>query len=63
MAKIKEYKVIALSVGGFNNIYKFGDTVKENNFPSGNADKFVLSGHLELIEAKEKPKPSKSKGK
>lgn len=57
MTKIREYKVIALSIGGHNNkIYNHGDTVKEDNFPPGNAEAMVAKGFLERAgESDEKP--------
>ena len=46
---MKKYIVIALSVGGLNNkIFNAGDHVTEKQFPAGNADKLVTSGHLKL---------------
>lgn len=44
---MKEYTVIALSVGGLNNkVYSAGDTVKETNFKPGRADELVRLGFL-----------------
>lgn len=40
-------KVISLAVGGTGNrIYKFGDTVNEQNFPIGNFDRLIADGHI-----------------
>jgi hypothetical protein len=47
---MKNYKVACLAVGGLNKkIFEFGDVVSENQFPSGNAEKLVESGHLVRI--------------
>ncbi len=48
---MKQYKVIALSVGGSGNrIFKAGDTLNENAFPEGHAERYVKSGHLACLE-------------
>lgn len=47
---MKEYKVIALSVGSRNRIHRDGDIVKETTFRPGEADELVKNGFLELIE-------------
>jgi hypothetical protein len=39
---MKKYTVISLTVGGLaNKIFKYGDIVREDNFPKGNAEKLV----------------------
>lgn len=44
---MKEYKVIALSVGGLNNkIFNSGDTVNDKQFVQGHAEKLVEQGFL-----------------
>ena len=48
-------KVIAVQGAG-NKIYKAGETVSDVNFPVGNFDELVKSGHLELTKI-EKPTP------
>lgn len=46
---MKRYKVKSLHIGGLGNkVFNRGDIVTERNFPAGNADKNVLSGHLEF---------------
>lgn len=46
---MKKYRVKALSVGGKNKIFNYGDVVTENNFPDGNAEKLVEQGFLEVV--------------
>lgn len=43
---MRKTTVKSLSVGGKAKIYHSGDTVYENNFPKGNFDKLIKSGHL-----------------
>jgi hypothetical protein len=46
---MKQYKVIALSVGGrANKIFSAGDTVNEDNFIPGRADELEKQGFLQL---------------
>lgn len=48
---MKRYKVKTLHIGGLGNkVFNHGDTVTERNFPKGNADLLVKSGHLEYID-------------
>ncbi len=48
---MNQYKVIALSVGGLNNkIFNSGDTVNENQFVQGHAEKLVAQGFLEPLQ-------------
>ena len=48
---MKEYIVIALSVGGLNNkIFNSGDIVNENQFVQGHAEKLVAQGFLEPLQ-------------
>jgi hypothetical protein len=48
---MKKYKVLALSVSGKGKkIFESGDTVTEENFPEGNAEALVKTGHLKRIE-------------
>jgi len=50
----KEYKVIALSVGGrFNKIYHSGDVVKSEDFQPGRAEALAAQGFLSPILAAE----------
>lgn len=74
---MKEYKVIALSVGGLNNkIFNSGDIVNDKQFVQGHAEKLVEQGflkplhHTKEVEVKEeinevvdaeKPKATKNK--
>jgi len=52
---MKKYKVIALSVvGKSNKVFNGGQTVSEDNFEPGEADKKIEAGFLELIGGKEK---------
>lgn len=47
---MKQYKVIALSVGGrANKIFSAGDTVNEDNFIPGRADELEKQGFLKSI--------------
>lgn len=47
---MKQYKVIALSVGGkANKIFSAGDTVTEDQFIPGRADELVTQGFLRSI--------------
>lgn len=49
------YKVIKGEVGGFGNrIFKVGETVSDNNFPTGNAETLEKMGFLEKVSEKEK---------
>ena len=55
---MKQYTVIALSVGGRGNkIFSSGDTVFENNFIPGRAEELVKQGFLKPVEAPAEPKP------
>lgn len=48
---MKEYKVIALSVGGLNNkIFNSGDTVNDKQFVQGHAEKLVEQGFLKPLQ-------------
>ena len=53
---MKKYIVKALAVSGKGNkIFRSGDEVNENQFPEGNAEKLVKSGHLiaaKVVETK-----------
>lgn len=74
---MKEYIVIALSVGGLNNkIFNSGDTVNDKQFVQGHAEKLVEQGFLtplqptkevevkeEINEAVDVEKPKVAKGK
>ena len=54
-----KYRVKSLSVGGKNNkIFNAGDEVTDANFPDGNAEKLVESGHLERIGGEKSTKPA-----
>ena len=54
---MKQYKVIALSCGGLNNVFSSGDIVTEEDFASGDPEELVKEGFLKEIgevEAKKK---------
>jgi hypothetical protein len=54
---MKQYKVIALSVGGrANKIFSAGDTVNEEHFIPGRADELETQGFLKLIGDDGKPR-------
>jgi hypothetical protein len=51
---MKKYTVISLTVGGLaNKIFKYGDVVREDNFPKGNAEKLVQQGFLKELESEQ----------
>lgn len=55
---MKQYKVIALSVGGrANKIFSAGDTVTEENFIPGRASELEEQGFLKSIGDDGKPAP------
>lgn len=48
---MKQYIVIALSVGGLNNkIFNSGDTVNDKQFVQGHAEKLVEQGFLKPLQ-------------
>lgn len=56
---MKKYKVIALSVSGKGKkIFESGDTVTEDNFPEGNAEALVKTGHLKHMDEPVNIKPN-----
>jgi len=56
------YKVLSDNVGGFGGrTFKKGDTVKESDFPMGNAKKLVELKCLELVVEKSAPTQKKKK--
>lgn len=62
---MKKYTVIVLALSGIGNqIFKAGDTVTEENFPSGNCAKLVEQGFLEPVkEVAETPKEKAAREK
>lgn len=49
----KKYKVVSITVGGAHNkIFNSGDIVTEDQFPMGQAEAYVKSGHLKSESTK-----------